>query len=143
MSGDWLALGAVAALALAGARRGSAARASMVSRVLSALGLEVGDYSRDSLLVLTSDTDAYQVKLEGWGSACVAGMCPAIPAQQRKTAIAEARRLAAQWKRQGYSTGVQTTDDPEVWAITWGVHGPLDHHVMDSFNDDDILDIRS
>jgi hypothetical protein len=113
-----------------------------VPQVLSELGLEVGDYKRDSWFVLTDDTDAYQVKLEGWGSECVEGMCPAIPDVQRKTAIAEARKLAAQWKRQGWRSGVWTTDDPEVWAITWGVNGPLDHHVADGFDSDDILDVR-
>ena len=160
MSGDWLALGAIAALAaVATGRKGSRNQtlaerldwlrlnprhkaATPVPQVLSELGLEVGDYNRDSWLVLASATDAYQVKLEGWGSECVEGMCPAIPDVQRKTAIVEARKLAAQWKGQGWKAGVWTTTDPEVWAVTWGVNGPLDHHVADDFDPDDILDVQ-
>jgi hypothetical protein len=123
---------------LAGRRKA----ATPVPQVLSELGLEVGDYNRDSWLVLASATDAYQVKLEGWGSECVEGMCPAIPDVQRKTAIVEARKLAEQWRGQGWKAGVWTTTDDEVWAVTWGVNGPLDHHAADDFDPDDILDVQ-
>ena len=113
-----------------------------VPQVLRKIGLEVGDYNRDAWFVLATDTDAYQVKLEGWGSECVEGLCPSIPDVQRRTAIAEAKSLAGEWRSQGWQAGVLVTSDWDVWAITWGVNGPLDHYVGDDLDPDDILDLR-
>jgi hypothetical protein len=89
----------------------------VVWTALQVLGLEVGDYGRD-FLWLTDGRKAFGVKLEGWGSECV-------PGKGREEAVREADALGRAWSREGMKAGIVRSDDDQVWAVTWGVVGPL------------------
>lgn len=97
---------------------------SAVLAALDALGFDVGDYNRDSFLVYLPDGSAHQVKLEGWGAECVeASECS--PTAMRR-ALAGARKLAREWRRQWPEAGVIVrSGEDDTWATTWAWNGPL------------------
>lgn len=102
----------------------------VVSAVLRAVlhqrGLEVGDYGYDDGLLVQVEHEHYQVFLEGWGEACVRGAHEASCTVLRQRARAAALRQAQAWRTRGFDhVGVVSTDDPNVWFVSWAIFGPL------------------
>ncbi len=117
-----------------------AARAyATLQKLLHTLGLEVGDYGHPFIFVQTKE-GMFQVRLEGWGEACVRSEGK----KAKKEALKEALALAAAWYTEGWPfTGVAHTDDTEVWEVTWAVNGPLKSGALpDDTLEEEIVDLR-
>jgi len=115
-----------------------------VARLLRVIAPEVGDHHRDYYLLFDHDGQAFQVKLEGWGGACVeASTC--TPAAMRK-ARAGARALARTWRRNWPEAGVVEHGDADVWLSTWALNGPLSEtgvaRALNDCGEDDVVDLR-
>lgn len=104
-----------------------------VIAAVEVLGLEVGDYGREHIWVLTGD-DLWRVKLEGWGQECV-------PGKGCRAARSEARKLAESWREYEDSTGWFPVEDRRVWAMTWALTGPYDPAGVSEIDSSDLIEV--
>ena len=90
----------------------------LILDLVPVVGLEVGDYHAEALVVVDRSGKFFEVKLEGWGPECV-------PGKGKRAARAESVKLARQWSRAWQRAGSIDVDSADVWALTWAVNGPF------------------
>jgi len=110
---------------------------ALVLQVLRTVGFEVGDYHHPDGWWVVYRNKVWQVQLEGWGAECV-------PEGTIEAADRAAGQLAQTWLQQGLTKAdwLPVQDNPEVWAITYGIAGPYGLDQLQRVDPDTVIDFR-